>query len=70
MIAGTRLRGGSAHTARGASRFAAQAIGTAWSAGCTGLIVVRMDSGYPWQTGPTARWLTCPPGASPPTPPD
>jgi hypothetical protein len=46
VIAGTRLRGGSASTARGASRFAARAVGTARSAGCTGILVVRMDSGY------------------------
>ena len=46
VLAGTRLRGGSARTARGASRFAARAISTARSAGCTGIIVARMDSGY------------------------
>ena len=45
MIAGTRLRGGSANTARGAASFTAEALGTAWAAGCTGTIVARADSG-------------------------
>jgi hypothetical protein len=42
VIAATRLRGGNAASAR----FAAEAIATARAAGCTGLIVVRMDSAY------------------------
>jgi hypothetical protein len=46
VTAGTRLRGGSANTARGASRFAAQTADTARSAGCTGILVARMDSVY------------------------
>jgi len=46
VIAATRLRGGSANTARGAAGFAAEAIGAARAAGCTGIIVARMDSGY------------------------
>jgi hypothetical protein len=46
VIAGTRLRGGSANTARGAASLLAEAIGTARAAGCTGIIVARMDSGY------------------------
>jgi hypothetical protein len=46
VIAGTRLRGGSANTARGAASFAAEAIGTARAAGCTGTIVTRADSGF------------------------
>src|SRR6202167_922866 len=46
VIAATRLRGGNAASARGAAGFAAGAIGTAREAGCTGLIVVRMDSAY------------------------
>jgi hypothetical protein len=46
VIAGTRLRGGSANTARGAAGFAAEAISDARTAGCTGTIVARMDSGY------------------------
>jgi Transposase DDE domain group 1 len=46
VIAATRLRGGSANTARGAASLAAGAIGTARAAGCTGTVVARMDSGY------------------------
>ena len=46
VIAGTRLRGGNANSARGAARFAAEAISTARAIGCTGLIVVRADSAY------------------------
>jgi hypothetical protein len=46
VISGTRLRGGSAASARGAASFAAQAVGTARAAGCTGQIVVRMDSAF------------------------
>src|SRR6266487_3495072 len=46
VIAATRLRGGSANTARGAASLLAGAIGAARAAGCTGLIVARMDSGY------------------------
>ena len=46
VIAATRLRGGNANSARGAARFAAEAIGTARAIGCTGLIVVRADSSY------------------------
>jgi hypothetical protein len=46
VIAATRLRGGSANTARGAASLLAEAIGTARAAGCTGTIVARMDSGY------------------------
>ena len=46
VIAATRLRGGSANTARGAASLIAEAIGTARAAGCTGQIVARMDSGY------------------------
>jgi DDE family transposase len=45
LIAGTRLRGGSANTARGAASFAAEALGAARAAGCTGTIVARADSG-------------------------
>jgi Transposase DDE domain group 1 len=45
VLAGTRLRGGSANTARGAAGFTAEAIGTARAAGCTGTIVARADSG-------------------------
>jgi hypothetical protein len=46
VIAATRLRGGNAASARGAASLAAQAITTARDCGCTGTIVVRMDSAY------------------------
>jgi Transposase DDE domain group 1 len=46
VAAATRLRGGNAPSARGAASLAAQAIGTARACGCTGMIVVRMDSAY------------------------
>jgi hypothetical protein len=46
VIAATRLRGGSAASARGAASLAVQAIGTARDCGCTGPIIVRMDSAY------------------------
>src|SRR6266536_3139096 len=42
VIAGTRLRGGSANTARGAASFTAEALGTARGAGCAGLIARRV----------------------------
>jgi hypothetical protein len=45
VIAATRLRGGSANTARGVAGFTAEAIGTARGAGCNGTIVARGDSG-------------------------
>ena len=46
VIAATRLRGGTANSARGAARFAAEAIGTARAIGCGGLVIVRADSAY------------------------
>ena len=46
MAAATRLRGGNAPSARGAGSLAAQAVRTARDCGCTGTIVVRMDSAY------------------------
>ena len=46
VIAATRLRGGNAASARGAASLAAQAIGTARECGCTGMIVVRLDSAF------------------------
>jgi hypothetical protein len=46
VIAATRLRGGNAASARGAASLAAGAIGTARDCGCTGTIIVRMDSAY------------------------
>jgi hypothetical protein len=41
-----RLRGGSTGSARGAAGLAAEAIGTAREAGCTGKIIVRFDSAF------------------------
>jgi hypothetical protein len=46
VIGATRLRGGNAGSARGAASLAVQAIGTARACGCTGTIIVRMDSAY------------------------
>jgi hypothetical protein len=46
VIAATRLRGGNAASARGAASLAARAITTAREAGCTGTIIVRLDSAY------------------------
>jgi len=46
VIAATRLRGGNANSARGAAGFAAQAVGTARDAGCSGIVVVRGDSAF------------------------
>jgi Transposase DDE domain group 1 len=46
VIAAARLRGGNAASARGAASLAAQATGTARECGCTGMIVVRMDSAF------------------------
>jgi hypothetical protein len=46
VIAATRLRGGNAASGRGAASLAARAIGTARDCGCTGTIIVRMDSAY------------------------
>jgi hypothetical protein len=46
VIAGTRLRGGSAASPRGAASFATQAVGTARATGCTGTLVARADSAF------------------------
>jgi hypothetical protein len=46
VIAGTRLRGGNASSARGAASMITEAVGTARAAGCTGTLVVRMDSAF------------------------
>jgi hypothetical protein len=46
VIGATRLRGGNAGSARGAASLAVQAIGAARDCGCTGMIIVRMDSAY------------------------
>ena len=44
VIAATSLRGGNAASARGAASLAGQAITTARTCGCTGTIIVRLDS--------------------------
>ena len=46
VAAGTRLRGGTANSARGAASFVTESVGTARAAGCTGTVVVRMDSAF------------------------
>jgi hypothetical protein len=46
VIAATRLRGGSAGSARSAASFAAGSVSTARAAGCTGTLVVRADSAF------------------------
>jgi hypothetical protein len=46
VIAATRLRGGSASSARAAASLAAEAIATARRCGATGQILTRLDSGY------------------------
>ena len=46
VIAATRLRGGNAASARGAASLAVRGIGTARACGCTGIIIVRLDSAY------------------------
>jgi hypothetical protein len=46
VIAATRLRGGSANSARGAASLAAEAISAARQAGCTGQLLFRIDSAY------------------------
>ena len=46
VLAATRLRGGNAASARGAASLAARAITTARDCGCTGMIIVRLDSAF------------------------
>lgn len=46
VLGPVRLRGGNAGSARGAAGLAAEAIGAARECGCTGTILVRMDSAY------------------------
>ena len=46
VITGTRLRGGSAASARGAASFVDEQIGCARAAGATGLLIARMDSAF------------------------
>ena len=43
---GTRLRGGTANSARGAESVTAEAITTARATGATGLLIPRMDSAF------------------------
>src|SRR5438105_465077 len=46
LVVGTRLRGGTAASARGAASFVAESITTARAAGATGLLIARMDSAF------------------------
>jgi Transposase DDE domain group 1 len=46
VIAAARLRGGNASSARGAASMMTEGVSTARAAGCTGTIVVRMDSAF------------------------
>ena len=46
LVAATRLRGGNAASARGAASMITEAVATARAAGCTGILVVRMDSAF------------------------
>jgi hypothetical protein len=46
VIAAARLRGGNAASSRGAASLAKESVSTARDCGCTGLVIVRMDSGY------------------------
>jgi hypothetical protein len=46
VIGAARLRGGNAASGRGAAGLAARVIGTARACGCTGLLIVRLDSGF------------------------
>jgi hypothetical protein len=46
VIAGTRLRGGNASSARGAASMITEAVSTARAAGCSGTLAVRMDSAF------------------------
>ena len=46
VIAATRLRGGNAASARGAASLVTEAVGTARATGCTGTLVVRIDSAF------------------------
>ena len=46
VIAGTRLRGGNASSARGAACMITEAVTTARAAGCAGTLIVRMDSAF------------------------
>ena len=46
VIAATRLRKGSANSARGAARLVSDALKTARAAGATGMVILRADSAY------------------------
>jgi hypothetical protein len=46
VIAGTRLRGGNASSARGAASMITESVCTARATGCTGTLIVRMDSAF------------------------
>ena len=46
VLAGTRLRGGNAGSARGAASFATASVTTARATGCSGLLVARADSAF------------------------
>jgi hypothetical protein len=46
VIGAARLRGGNAASGRGAASLVKEVIGTARGCGCTGIIIVRLDSGY------------------------
>jgi hypothetical protein len=46
VLGPVRLRGGSTGSARGAAGLAAEAVGTAREAGCTGKIIARFDSAF------------------------
>jgi Transposase DDE domain group 1 len=46
VIGAARLRGGNAPSGRGAASLAKEIIGTARECGCTGLLIVRLDSGF------------------------
>lgn len=46
VLVGTRLRGGTANSARGAASFVAESITTARAATATGLLIARMDSAF------------------------
>ena len=53
VLVGTRLRSGTANSARGAESFVAEAITTARQAGATGELIARMDSAF-YGGGPIA----------------
>ena len=60
VVAATRLRGGNASSARGAASMITEAVATARTAGCTGTLVVRMDSAF---YGSPACWAARKAGA-------